>query len=75
VSDPRLVGPEYGRRDATLALREPATAFDFDSWPAAPQPTLDQARRLFISDTPTQFLYFNSNGRFRSCTSACPLWP
>jgi hypothetical protein len=77
VGDSRLVGPEYARRDAGLAIREPATAFDFDSWPAAPQPSLDQARRIFISDTPTQYMYFNSSGnyRYRSYQSTCPYWP
>jgi hypothetical protein len=73
----RPAGPEYARRDAGLAIREPATAFDYDSWPAAPQPTLDGARRIFISDTPTQFMYFNSssNYRYRSYQSTCPYWP
>lgn len=77
VSDPRLVGPEYARRDADLAIREPATAFDFDSWPAAPQPTLDGMRRIFISDSPTQFMYFNSNSsyQYRSYQGTCPYWP
>ena len=77
VSDGRLAGPEYARRDAALAMREPTTAFDFDSWPAAPQPSLDHSRRIFISDTPTQFMYFNSGGnyRYRSYQNTCPYWP
>jgi hypothetical protein len=53
-------GVEYARRDASMNILEPTSAFDADSWPAAPQPLLDNARFLYLSRNPSNYLYFNS---------------
>jgi len=67
-------GAEYARRDASLNLRDPASAFDYDAWPAAPQPSLDQARWLSLPTNSATYLYFNQ-GQWRTYHNACPMWP
>ncbi len=55
------VGDEYARRDEALAYREPGTAFDADAWPAAPTPTLFDARYLYLPRQSERVLYFGTS--------------
>jgi hypothetical protein len=75
MTDTGYAGPEYARRDAMMYARDPGTAFDFDSWPAAPQQSLDDARRLFISDSPTQYMYMSGYRTRSGGCNVCPYWP
>jgi hypothetical protein len=69
-------GFEYARRDDSLNIRGIETAFDYDSWPAAPSPSLYQFRRLSLPTSATQVLYFDNGGnRCRSWPAPCPFWP
>jgi hypothetical protein len=64
----------YARRDASLNIRDPISAFDYDAWPQAPMPSLDEARRLTTPFTSNVYLYFNVS-RYRHETGPCPYWP
>ncbi|HYE62543.1 MAG TPA: hypothetical protein VD997_11165 [Phycisphaerales bacterium] len=55
-----IAGDELSRRDAALNVREPATAFDIDSWPSAPVPALDDARYLVLPRDARTLIYFNT---------------
>jgi len=64
-------GSESSRRDASLNIRHPETAFAYGSWPVVPQPSLDQARRLHLPTNAESHLYISrerqewrSNWRF-----------
>ena len=50
--------PEPGRLDATLSPRAYTAITANDRWPEEPRPSLSGARRLWIPNRETQFLYF-----------------
>ena len=70
-------GLEYARRDASMSIRGVETAFDYDSWPQAPVPSLYLSRRLSLPTSPTQVLYFNGSSQYQSWGwhAPCPYWP
>jgi hypothetical protein len=53
-------GEELTRRDSSLNVRCPATAFDVDAWPAAPVLALDDAQYLHLPRNPNTYIYFNT---------------
>ena len=57
-------GPEATRRDESLSPRDPAV-YESDAWPD--RPSLDGARRLFLTHRADELLYFRSDRarRFR----------
>ncbi|MEZ6235198.1 MAG: hypothetical protein R3B68_13500 [Phycisphaerales bacterium] len=50
--------PEPGRLDSALSHRPYAAVTANDRWPEDPRPSLSGARRLWIPNRETQFLYF-----------------
>lgn len=65
VSSQAMIEPGdelFGRRDATLAIRndEPLMGVD-SSWPEARRPTLDRTGRLNLWRSPESVLYFRSH--------------
>jgi len=54
------IGEEYARRDASLNVTGAMTAFEADSWPAAPVVALDDARYLHLPRNANTYIYFNT---------------
>ena len=60
---PRELTPEYGRRDAALAYRQPRAIRSLDSWPTSARPTIERARYLFLPRGSDRFIYFSRRER------------
>ena len=57
------LGPEIARRDASLNVRD-QDVYQTDAWPD--RPSLDGARRLFLTHRADELLYFRSERRHRA---------
>lgn len=51
--------PEYGRRDAMLAVRTNESIYPLDAWPAEPRPSVFMSRRVRVSTDADSFYLFD----------------